>query len=132
MRARILLFALIAAASLSCTGSSPDAPSGPLPDGQWGAGGACVTIADSCTFTSGCAHGQFPRPTLRGDGTFDVDGTYRVEIGPVSYEPAPSAHFSGSVVGSKMTITVTPGGTLQQTTYTLKPDSSAKCGINCV
>ena len=71
-----------------------------------------MTVADTCTMTSGCAHGQFPRPTLRDDGTFDIDGTYRIEIGPVSYEPAPSAHFSGSVVGSKMVLTVTPGGTL--------------------
>ena len=132
MRAPRAIFAVACLAALACSGN-PNAPqAGPLGDGIWGGGGACLTIAGTCTMTSGCAHGQFPRPTVRDDGTFDVDGTYRIEIGPVSYEPAPSAHFSGSVVGSKMVLTVTPGGTLPKATYTLKPDSTAVCGTRCV
>jgi hypothetical protein len=131
MRARIAVLALMCAVC-SCS-ENPNAPhDGPLADGQWAGTGACLTIADSCTMTSGCSHGVFPRPTVRDDGTFDVDGTYRVEIGPVSFEPAPSAHFSGSIVGSKMTLTVTPGGTLPKATYTMKPDAVTTCGIRCV
>src|SRR5438445_6987664 len=126
------LIVLVVCAALSCSGN-PNAPGGPLGDGIWGGGGACVTVADTCTMTSGCAHGQFPRPTLRDDGTFDVDGTYRIEIGPVSINPAPPAHFSGSVAGSRLTLTVVPsGGSLQPTSYSMTPTTPGTCPIPCV
>ena len=127
---RVALLAVIAAA-LSCSGN-PNAPqAGPLADGHWSGGGACLTIGDSCNMTAGCGHGVFARPTVRDDGTFDVDGTYRIEIGPVSTD-SPAAHFSGSVNGSTLTLTVTPSGSLPKITYKLQPDAAATCGIRCV
>jgi hypothetical protein len=44
-------------------------------------------VTDSgCNLAVGCGHGQFPRPTVRADGTFDVDGKYRIEVGPISID----------------------------------------------
>jgi hypothetical protein len=47
-------------------------------------------------------------PPGHGDGTFDVDGTYRLEVGPASIDPAPPGHFSGSVSGSTLILNVLP------------------------
>src|SRR5215831_15907454 len=128
---KLLAFALIATA-LSC-GGSPAAPhAGPLGDSKWSGGGACLTVADTCNMIAGCGHGVFPRPTIRDDGTFDVDGTYRVEVGPVSTDPPPPAHFSGSISGSTLTLTVTPSGSIPGATYTMQADAAATCGIRCV
>ncbi|HYM23608.1 MAG TPA: hypothetical protein VEU08_10375 [Vicinamibacterales bacterium] len=130
MRARLVLVALIAAA-LSCS-SNPNAPqAGPLADGKWSGGGACLTVADTCDMTVGCGHGVFPRPAIRDDGTFDVDGTYRIEIGPVSTGPPPAAHFHGAVAGSTLTLTLS-SATLPAVTYTMQMNAAATCGIRCL
>ena len=119
-------------AALSC-GGSPAAPhAGPLADGNWSGSGACVTVADSCNMIAGCGHGVFPRPTIRDDGTFDVDGTYRIEVGPVSIDPPPPAHFSGSISGSTLTLTVVPGGSISKATYTMQASATVACGVRCV
>ena len=127
----------LAAACLVVTacGGSPAGPRpGPLADGRWTANGACLSVAETgCNLTAGCAHGQFPRPTIRDDGTFDVDGTYRIEIGPVSIDPPPPAHFSGSLLGSVLTVTVVPSNGLPTMTYSLGPSSAnGSCGVACV
>jgi hypothetical protein len=86
--------ALLMVAFLCACTSSPTAPqSGPLAIGRWSsAAGQCLTVtASSCNFVAGCGHGVFLRPTVATDGTFDVDGTYRIEAGPISIEPAPRA-----------------------------------------
>src|SRR5262249_48846256 len=94
---RPLAFALVAVVALSwlitCRGNPAAPAEGPLAIGQWTGDGACLAVAESsCNLVVGCGHGQFPRPSVRSDGTFDVDGTYRIEVGPVSIEPAPPAH----------------------------------------
>jgi len=124
----------VACGVLAACGSNPNAPHpGPLADGRWSGSGACLSIADSaCNLTVGCGHGQFPRPTIRGDGTFDVDGTYRIEVGPVSIDPAPPAHFKGSLFGSTLTVTVVPTNGLPTATYSLMATERASCGIACV
>src|SRR5215510_14232438 len=67
-----------------------------LTTGRWTGDGACLSVAaDGCDLVVGCGHGQFPVPTARADGTFQVDGTYRIEAGPISINPAPPATFSG-------------------------------------
>src|SRR4029077_17396022 len=117
----------------ACGGNPAEPRPGPLADGRWTTDGACLSVADTgCNLTVGCGHGQFPRPTIRGDGTFDVDGTYRIEVGPVSIDPPPPAHFSGSVTGSRLILNVVPSGSLPPASYAMTPTSSGTCPIPCV
>jgi hypothetical protein len=92
-----------------------------------------VTAA-TCDLVAGCGHGQFPSPTVRADGTFDVDGTYRIEVGPISINPAPPATFSGVVNGQTLTVTVTPRDpSIRPATYVLRPTSgTGTCTVPCV
>src|SRR6476661_6620694 len=63
-----------------------------LPTGRLTGDGACLSVAaDGCDLVAGCGHGQFPSPVVRADGTFEVNGTYRIEVGPISINPAPPA-----------------------------------------
>jgi len=67
------------------------------------------------------------------DGTFEVDGTYRIEAGPVSIEPAPPAHFSGSFDGSRLILTVTPTVTsLPAASYSMILSGAGTCSVPCV
>jgi hypothetical protein len=85
------------------------------------------------TLAVGCGHGQFSRPIISADGTFDVDGTYRLEVGPISIEPAPPARFSGSMAGARLILTVVPtAGALQPASYSMTPTSGRTCPIPCV
>jgi hypothetical protein len=85
-----------------------------------------------CNLAVGCGHGQFSRPIIGGDGTFIVDGTYRIEVGPISIEPAPPAQFSGVVTGLGLTIRVAPTGALPPASYSLTPTTAGTCPIPCV
>jgi hypothetical protein len=38
---------------------------------------------DECNLGVGCGHGQLPRPIIRADGTFNVDGTYQRGFTPL-------------------------------------------------
>jgi hypothetical protein len=115
--------------------SNPTAPGGtPLANGRWSGNGACLSVTDvGCNLAVGCGHGQFSKPTVRPDGTFDIDGTYRVEVGPVSINPAPPAHFSGSVSGSTLILNVLPTvGSLPPASYLMAPSVPGDCPIPCV
>ena len=129
---RALLAAAICAA-VAC-GSPPTEPGATaLGDGRWTGDGPCLSVAgQACNLTIGCGHGQFPRPSLRADGSFDIDGTYRIEAGPISIEPAPPARFSGALSGTTLTLTIVPssGGSLGP--YTLRPASSGTCSVPCL
>jgi hypothetical protein len=118
---------------LACHGG-PSSPSTSLPVGRWTGQGACLAVAEAqCNLAAGCGHGQFPRPAVRADGTFDVDGTYRIEIGPVSVDPPPPAHFSGSIKDDVVILTVVlSGGTLPRATYTLRSTTTGGCPVPCV
>ena len=103
-----------------------------LANGRWTGENACVSVTETgCDLVVGCGHGVFPRPTIRADGTFDVDGTYRVEIGPIAVDPVPPAHFSGSVGNSKLIVTVIPGGSIPAATYSMTPASPGTCPNPC-
>src|SRR5579864_3055499 len=132
--ARVFVVALVACSSLlGCHGSPTGPGDGPLATGRWTGDGACLSVTDTgCNLAVGCGHGQFPQPTIRADGTFDVDGTYRIEVGPISIEPAPPAHFSGVVIGSRITLTVMPSGPLPAATYSITPTSAGTCPVACV
>lgn len=85
------------AVSLVCllAGTCVETPSQPrdttLPTGRWTGDGACLSVAvGGCDLVVGCGHGQFRPPAIRADGTFQVSGTFRIEAGPVSINPAPA------------------------------------------
>jgi hypothetical protein len=106
-----------------------------LPTGRWAGDGACLSVAlDGCDLVVGCGHGQFPPPVLRADGTLTVDGTYRIEAGPVSIEPAPRAMFSGVLRGHTLTLSVTPSDpSLRPASYMLQlTNASGRCSVPCV
>ena len=121
-----LLFGWLA---FACSGSPLQPRDAPMKVGVWTDGSVCLTVGmQACEVTAGCGHGQFPRPIVRADGTFEADGTYRIEIGPVGIDPAPPAHFSGAVDGSKLTLKVVPTGSgLAPATYTMRPASGPGC-----
>jgi hypothetical protein len=130
----LVIVALVACGSLLACNRNPAGPNGgPFATGRWTGDGVCLSVADTgCNLAVGCGHGQFPRPTIRADGTFDVDGTYRIEAGPISIEPAPPAHFSGAVTGSRLTLTVVPSGSLPPASYSMTPTTAGTCPIPCV
>jgi hypothetical protein len=130
----VLALAALSCCSLFACHDNPAGPDeGPLANGRWIGEGACLSVADTgCNLAVGCGHGQFPRPTIRADGTFDLDGTYRIEVGPVSIDPAPPAHFSGSVAGSRLILNVVPSGSLPPGSYSMTPTTGGTCPIPCV
>ena len=86
-----------------------------------------------CDLAVGCGHGRFARPIIRADGTFEADGTYRIEVGPISIDPAPPAHFSGSIAGSRLKLTVVPTArSLLPASYSMTPASAGGCAVPCV
>jgi hypothetical protein len=134
-RPACLLFVALVACSclLACNRSPTDPGEGPLGTGRWSGEGACLSVTDAgCNLAVGCGHGQFPRPIIRADGSFDVDGTYRIEAGPISIDPAPPAHFSGSLSGSRLIVNVVPSGSPPAATYTMTPTTAGTCPIPCV
>jgi hypothetical protein len=102
--------------------------------GRWTGGGACLAVTDEgCNLVAGCGHGQFPPPNVRADGSFDTDGTYRIEAGPISINPAPAAHFSGMLVGSTLRLNVVPTASgLSAMSFTMKPAAPALCTVPCL
>ena len=106
-----------------------------LPTGRWTGDGGCLFVAVAgCDLVVGCGHGQFPPPAVRADGTFEVSGTYRIEVGPVSIDPAPPAMFSGVLRGQTLTLSVTPSNpSLRPGSYALQlTNTSGKCAVPCV
>jgi hypothetical protein len=133
--ALVLVAALVAGGGLlACSRGSTSPSAGPLATGRWTGDGACLSVSETeCNLAVGCGHGQFPRPIILADGTFDVDGTYRIEVGPISIEPAPPAHFSGSMAGARLIVTVVPtAGSHQPASYSMTPTSAGTCPIPCV
>jgi hypothetical protein len=136
------MFARLAAASVACLAlaACAQAPSRPsataLRAGRWtGGNGVCLSVgSDTCDLVIGCGHGAFPPPAINADGTFQVNGTYRVEVGPISINPAPPAVFSGLVSGETLTITVNPSDpSLKPASYMLQwTADSGRCAVPCV
>jgi hypothetical protein len=134
MVARVLVAGVACGLLVACLGSPTEPRETPLANGRWIGSGACLSVADAgCNLAVGCGHGQFPRPTIRSDGTFDVDGTYRIEVGPISIDPPPPAHFSGSLVAGALTLKVAPAlGSLPPASYSMTPGPPGTCPIPCV
>jgi len=102
--------------------------------GRWTGDGACLAVTDEgCNLVAGCGHGQFSRPIVRADGSFDAEGTYRIEVGPISVNPAPPAHFSGMLVGSTLRLNLVPTAPgLSAMSFTMKPAAPALCTVPCL
>jgi hypothetical protein len=132
--AGLFVVAFAACGGLLACNHTPVGPTdGTLATGRWTGDGACLSVADTgCNVAVGCGHGQFPRPIIRSDGTFDIDGTYRIEAGPISIEPAPPAHFSGVVIGSRLTLNVVPSRSLPAASYSMMPAIAGTCPVPCV
>jgi len=98
------------------------------------AAGLVCLLVDGCDLVVGCGHGQFPPPVVHADGTFEVNGTYRIEVGPITISPAPPAMFSGVLRGQTLTLSVTPGDpSLRPASYVLQlTNASGKCAVPCV
>jgi hypothetical protein len=135
LRMRIAWTSAVIAGFVVSACQSPAGPAGaPLANGRWSGDGACLSAADSgCNLVVGCGHGQFPKPLIRSDGTFDVDGTYRIEVGPVSIDPAPPAHFSGTLTGATLILRVVPSvDALQPASYSMTSTTPGVCVVPCV
>jgi len=106
-----------------------------LPAGRWTGDGGCLSVAvDGCDLVVGCGHGQFAQPDVHGDGTFEVNGTYRIEAGPISINPSPPATFSGVLKGQTLTLSVMPSDpSLRPASYVLQlTNSTGKCAVPCL
>jgi len=126
------LFCLLAAA---CAETPTQPRNTTLTAGRWTGDGGCLSVAaDGCDLVVGCGHGQFPPPVVRTDGTFEVNGTYRIEVGPISINPAPPATFSGILKGQTLTLSVMPSDpSLRPASYVLQPtNGTGKCAVPCV
>ena len=129
-----LAIGVFVVALIACDSNLAGPTVGPLATGRWTGDGACLVVTDtSCNLAVGCGHGVFPRPTIRADGSFDVDGTYRIEAGPISIQIAPPAHFSGTLIGARLTLNVMPSGSLQPASYSMTPTTTTgTCPIPCL
>jgi hypothetical protein len=132
--ARLFVVVIVVCGNLAACNRNPTRPGeAPLAAGRWAGDGACLSVAGSgCDLVVGCGRGEFAQPILRADGTFEVDGTYRIEIGPISIEPAPAAHFSGVVTRSGLTLKVVPSGSLPPAAYLMRQTTAGTCPILCL
>lgn len=124
-------------ALMACNGSPTEPQAHAIADGRWSGDGACLLVRNAnvfphtTTLIAGCGHGEFPTPDIRSDGTFDVDGTFRVEAGPVPIDPPPAAHYSGTLTNTTLTLRVAPsGGTVA--TFRFHMDPGGTCTPLCV
>lgn len=85
--------------------STADGTAG-LAAGHWGGADACVDVdATQVVIRTSCAISFFALPLLAADGSFSGDGTYQPIPGAGPADPVP-AHFSGSVNGTTLTLTI--------------------------
>jgi hypothetical protein len=132
---RMVAVAVVCLLVDACAGTPTEPRDTTLPTGRWAGDGACLSVAvDGCDLVVGCGHGRFPLPAVHADGTFEVNGTYRIEVGPISINPAPPATFSGILRGQTLTLSVTPSDpSLRPATYALQlTNGSGKCAVPCV
>ena len=132
---RIVAASLVCLLAAACTEMPTQPRDTTLPTGRWTGDGACLSVAvDGCDLVVGCGHGQFAQPDVHADGTFAVSGTYRIEVGPISINPAPTATFSGVLSGQTLTLSVAPSDPPQRpASYVLQlTNGTGKCSVPCV
>jgi hypothetical protein len=132
---RIIAVGIVSLVIAGCAATPTQPRDTTLPAGRWTGDNGCLSVAvDGCDLVVGCGHGQFPAPVVHADGTFEVSGTYRVEVGPISIHPAPPATFSGVVKGQTLTITVAPSDrSVAPASYVLHlTNAPGKCAVPCL
>ena len=132
---RIVAASLVCLLAAACTETPTQPRDTTLPTGRWTGDGACLSVAvDDCDLVVGCGHGQFAQPDVHADGTFAVGGTYRIEVGPISINPAPTATFSGVLSGQTLTLSVAPSDpSPRPASYVLQlTNGTGKCSVPCV
>lgn len=125
---------------MACNGSPTEPRVGALAEGLWtGDNGVCLRVPAAnqtprtAILTAGCGKGTFPTPDVSDAGTFEVEGTFRIEAGPVSNDSPPPAHYSGVLTNATLTLTVMPTApSAQRTTFRLHPDPNGRCGPACL
>ncbi len=129
-----LLGATLVLLLLACHNDPTEPRTPAIAEGTWSSDGACLFVkSTSITLVAGCGHGEIPTPTIRPDGTFEIEGTYRIEAGPVSQDPPPPAHYSGVLTNTTLTLTVKPSvPSLSAATFVFHPDPKATCGPRCL
>ena len=94
---------------VACSGVA--AIAGPLSAGVWGGQQGNLTVyADSATLDMPCAAGRLQSPLVAAnDGTFDVNGLYAVQAGPmrVGGPDWQSARYHGTRDDEQLTLTIT-------------------------
>lgn len=129
------IFAMAQSCLLIACAETPTQPRDTTLLGRWTGDGACLSVAvEGCDLVVGCGHGQFPSPVVHADGSLEINGTYRIEVGPISISPAPPAMFSGVLKGRTLTLIVTPSDpSLQPSSYVLQlTTGTGKCAAPCV
>ena len=132
---RIVVIGLVCLFADACAETPTQPRDTILPTGRWTGDGACLSVgADGCDLVVGCGHGQFAQPDVHADGTFAVSGTYRIEVGPISINPAPTATFSGVLSGQTLSLSVAPSDpSLRSASYVLQlTNGTGKCSVPCV
>ena len=132
---RLVAIGLVCLVSGTCAGTPSQPRDTTLSTGRWIGDNACLSVAvDGSDLVVGCGHGQFPPPAVHVDGTFEVNGTYRIEVGPISIDPAPPATFSGVLKGETLTLSVAPTDrSIAPASYVLHLTSaSGKCAVPCL
>jgi hypothetical protein len=132
---RVAVTGLVCLLVVACTHTPTQPAEMSVPAGRWTGDGACLSVGSGgCDLVVGCGHGQFPVPTAGADGTFQVAGTYRIEVGPISIDPAPPAVFIGLLKGQTLTLSVTPSDpSLRPATYVLQlTNATGRCTVPCL
>lgn len=111
-RLHIILLVAILALSACDRLHSPTEPeqTSLLGEGHFGSSQMCLDVtASSAKIATLCGSGSFPRPAVNTQGMFSVDGTYDVIFGPPppSMPPPTPVHFTGSVDGDMLVLTIT-------------------------
>ncbi len=121
----------------SCSGS-PTAASTALDPGTWGGTHVRLTVgAASSHLEFDCAHADIPSAFVLDDrDTFSLTGTFvREHGGPVRENETPDTHpatFRGTVVGSRMTLTIQLADTADVIgTFTLERGSEGRI-VKCL
>jgi hypothetical protein len=134
-RTRVIGVGLVCLVAGSCAETPTQPRDMTLPAGRWTGEGVCLSVStDGCDLVAGCGHGQFPLPILPAEGRFEIQGTYRIEAGPISINPPPPAMFSGVLRGRTLTLGVTPSDpALRPASYVLQlTNASGRCTVPCL